>query len=94
MRLGAVHFEDAYEIYIAQMPLLNGATEQSPRVDCADLANRVWRWRIRRDTSQGVYEEMARIKALPAATGMGLAMIGPTILSWAPKSSASATFRK
>ena len=25
-------------------------------------------------------EEMARIRALPAATGMGLAMIGPTIL--------------
>ena len=25
-------------------------------------------------------EEMARIKALPAASGMGLAMIGPTIL--------------
>ena len=80
MRLGAVHFEDAYEIYRT-----DAAIEWRDRAVTRGWTAPTW------PTEYGgggldakhhkvLAEEMARIKALPAATGMGLAMIGPTIL--------------
>ena len=80
MRLGAVHFEDAYEIY-----------QTDPSIAWRDAAaERGWTaptWPteyggggLSGQQAQILSEEMARIKALPPATGMGLAMIGPTLL--------------
>ena len=80
MRLGAVHFEDAYEIYRT-----DAAIEWRDRAYTRGWTAPTW------PTEYGgggldpahhkvLAEEMARIRALPAATGMGLAMIGPTIL--------------
>ncbi|MEM9620707.1 MAG: acyl-CoA dehydrogenase family protein [Pseudomonadota bacterium] len=80
MRLGAIHFEDAYELY--QSDAANAWRDAA--------AARGWtapHW----PTEYGgggldgqhvriLNEEMARIKALPPETGMGLAMIGPTLL--------------
>ena len=42
--------------------------------------------------SRVFWEEMARIKALPASTGMGLAMIGPTILEMGTEEQKHDTF--
>ena len=82
MRLGTIHFEDAYELYQSADALQwRGAA-----------AERGWTaptW----PTEYGggglsgaevavLREEMAKIKALPPATGMGLTMIGPTLLEF------------
>ena len=82
MRLGAVHFEDAYDIY---------------RSDAAyawrdAAAQRGWTapmWPteyggggLSKAETAVLMEEFARIKALPPETGMGLAMIGPTLLEF------------
>ncbi|MEQ8689843.1 MAG: acyl-CoA dehydrogenase family protein [Pseudomonadales bacterium] len=82
MRLGTVHFEDAYELYQSEDALKWRAA----------AAERGWtapHW----PTEYGgggldgahvrvLQEEMARVKALPPAAGMGLAMIGPTLLEF------------
>ena len=80
MRLGSVHFEDAYELYQtdAANSWRDAAAERgwtAPAwpsqyggggMDRAHLS--VWQ------------QELARAKALTPASGMGLAMIGPTLL--------------
>ena len=82
MRLGAVHFEDAYEIY------------QTKEAQAWHEAAAVRGWTAPTwPTEYGgggldhkqiriLQEEMARIRALPPATGMGLTMIGPTLLEF------------
>ena len=82
MRVGAVHFEDAYEIY--QTDDANQWRDQA--------AARGWTaptWPasyggggLNKAEAQVLSQELARIKALPPATGMGLAMIGPTLLEF------------
>ncbi|MEM7100989.1 MAG: acyl-CoA dehydrogenase family protein [Pseudomonadota bacterium] len=82
MRLGAVHFEDAYDIY---------------RTDAASAwraaaAERGWTapmWPaeyggggLDRARAAVLQEELSKVKALPPETGMGLAMIGPTLLEF------------
>ena len=82
MRNRAIHFEDAYEIY---------------NTNDADLwrdkmAERGWTaptWPTEYggggldfEHNRVLQEEMAAIKALPPSAGMGLAMIGPTLLEF------------
>jgi alkylation response protein AidB-like acyl-CoA dehydrogenase len=80
MRLGAVHFEDAYEIYQT-----DAALEWRNRAAARGWTAPAWPAQyggggLEKEQHQILAQEMARIKALPPATGMGLAMIGPTIL--------------
>ncbi len=82
MRLGTVHFEDAYDLY---------QTEDAVAWRHAAAA-RGWTaptWPVEygggglsKAEAQVLNQEMARLKALPPATGMGLAMIGPTLLEF------------
>jgi alkylation response protein AidB-like acyl-CoA dehydrogenase len=80
MRLGAVHFEDAYEVYRT-----DAAIEWRDRAAARGWTAPAWPTQyggggLAKEHHQVLAQEMARIKALPPATGMGLAMIGPTIL--------------
>jgi alkylation response protein AidB-like acyl-CoA dehydrogenase len=82
MRLGTVHFEDAYEIY----------QTDDAKAWLQAAAARGWTaptWPseyggggLSKEQAQILSQEMARVKALPPATGMGLAMIGPTLLEF------------
>ena len=80
MRLGAIHFEDAYELYRTDV-----AIEWRDRALTRGWTAPTWPAEyggggLDAAHQKGLAEEMARMKALPAATGMGLAMIGATIL--------------
>ena len=80
MRLGAVHFEDAYEVYRT-----DAAIEWRDRAAARGWTAPAWPTQyggggLAKEQHQVLAQEMARIKALPPATGMGLAMIGPTLL--------------
>lgn len=80
MRLGAVHFEDAYEVYRT-----DAAINWRDRAAARGWTAPAWPTQyggggLAKEQHQVLAQEMARIKALPPATGMGLAMIGPTIL--------------
>ena len=80
MRIGAVHFEDAYELYQT-----DEAIEWRDRAAAKGWTAPAWPTQyggggLGKDEHRVLAEEMARIKAIPPATGMGLAMIGPTIL--------------
>ncbi len=82
MRNRAVHFEDAFEIY----------NTPDAKLWLDRIAERGWTaptWPeeyggggLDYDTNRVLQEEMAAIKALPAAAGMGLSMIGPTLLEF------------
>ena len=76
MRLGAIHFEDAYELYRT-----DAAIEWRDRALTRGWTAPTWPTEYGGGGLDAAHqkvlaEEMARIKALPAATGMGLAMIG------------------
>ena len=80
MRIGAVHFEDAYELYQT-----DEAIEWRDRAAAKGWTAPAWPTQyggggLGKDEHRVLAEEMSRIKAIPPATGMGLAMIGPTIL--------------
>ncbi len=82
MRLGAVHFEDAYEIYSS-----DDARTWRDRAAARGWTAPTWPSEyggggLSKEEAQVLSQEMARIKALPPATGMGLAMIGPTLLEF------------
>ncbi len=82
MRNRAIHFEDAYEIY--------NTSEADAWRDA--MASRGWTapmWPkeyngggLSYEENKVLQEEMAAIKALPPSAGMGLAMIGPTLLEF------------
>lgn len=82
MRNKAVHFEDAFEIY-------NNTDADSWR---DAMASRGWTapmWPkeyggggLTFEENQVLQQEMASLKALPPSVGMGLAMIGPTLLEF------------
>lgn len=80
LRIGAVHFEDAYELYQTDV-----AIEWRDRAAVRGWTAPAWPTQyggggLSKEQLQILSEEMVRIKAIPPATGMGLAMIGPTIL--------------
>jgi len=82
MRDRSLHFEDADEAY----------DTDDARAWLATMAERGWtapRWPteyggggLDRDHNQVLAQEMAALKALPPAIGMGLSMIGPTLLDF------------
>ena len=85
MRIGAVHFEDAYELYQT-----DEAIEWRDRAAAKGWTAPAWPTQyggggLGKDEHRVLAEEMARIKAIPPATGRGLAMIGPTILELGPE---------
>ena len=80
MRNRSFHWEDAHEVY---------DTDEA-RSWLKVMAERGWTapmWPkeytgggLNREEAQVLAQEMGRIKAIPASTGMGLSMIGPTLL--------------
>ncbi|HEY5647206.1 MAG TPA: acyl-CoA dehydrogenase family protein [Pseudomonadales bacterium] len=82
MRQGNVHFEDAFEVY----------DTDDARLWLDRAAERGWTapaWPkeyggggLSKEEAGILRQEMAAIRALPPATGMGLAMIGPTLLEF------------
>ncbi|MFU8814308.1 MAG: acyl-CoA dehydrogenase family protein [Pseudomonadales bacterium] len=82
MRGRTVHFEDAYDVY----------NTDDARLWLERAAARGWTapgWPeeyggggLSRDEVRVLNQEMAAIRALPPATGMGLSMIGPTLLEF------------
>lgn len=82
MRDRPVHFEDAFDIY-------NTDDARAWRDACAAKGWTAPLWpkeyggaQMSADEYRVLQEEMAAIKALPPETGMGLAMIGPTLLEF------------
>jgi alkylation response protein AidB-like acyl-CoA dehydrogenase len=82
MRQGSVHFEDAYEVY----------NTDDARLWLERAAEKGWTaptWPteyggggLGRQEAAILRQEMAAIRALPPSTGMGLTMIGPTLLEF------------
>ncbi|NKB96977.1 MAG: acyl-CoA dehydrogenase [Pseudomonadales bacterium] len=82
MRLGAVHFEDAYEIYQS-----DAANEWRDAAAARGWTAPAWPTEyggggLARDELRVWQEELIRVKALPPSNGMGLTMIGPTLLEY------------
>ena len=82
MRNKAVHFEDAFEIY-------NTADADKWRDAMAERGLTAPTWPreyggggLSFEENQVLQQEMAAAKALPPSAGMGLAMIGPTLLEF------------
>ncbi len=82
MRNKAVHFEDAFEIY-------NTADADKWRDAMAERGWTAPTWPreyggggLSFEENQVLQQEMAAAKALPPSAGMGLAMIGPTLLEF------------
>ena len=82
MRQGNIHFEDAHEVY----------STDDARLWLERAAERGWTapmWPaeyggggLSKEEGAVLRQEMAAIRALPPASGMGLAMIGPTLLEY------------
>ncbi|MGA1675134.1 MAG: acyl-CoA dehydrogenase family protein [Pseudomonadales bacterium] len=82
MRGRAVHFEDAFEVY----------NTDDARLWLERAVTRGWvapGWPkafggggLSRDEVRALQQEMAALRVLPPAVGMGLAMIGPTIMEF------------
>ncbi len=82
MRQGNVHFEDAFEVY----------NTDDARLWLERAAERGWTaptWPteyggggLNREEAAILRQEMAAIRALPPAAGMGTSMIGPTLLEF------------
>jgi alkylation response protein AidB-like acyl-CoA dehydrogenase len=82
MRNTTVHFEDAYEFYLS-----DDAKLWSERMVEKGWIAPMWPVEyggggLSYEENRVLTEEMATLKILPAATGMGLAMIGPTLLEY------------
>ncbi len=82
MRGRLVHFEDAFEVY----------DTDDARSWLSAMAERGWTaptWPreyggggLAREQARVLYQELNALKALPPAVGMGLSMIGPTLLEF------------
>ena len=82
MRQGTVHFEDANEVYSTE-----DAGLWQDRAATRGWTAPTWPTQyggggMGKDEAMIFGEELARIKALPPSSGMGLAMIGPTLLEY------------
>ncbi len=82
MRNKSVHFEEAHEVYST-----DDAKLWLERAAARGYTAPTWETKyggagLDREHAQVLAEEMAAIKALPPATGMGFVMIGPTLLEF------------
>jgi alkylation response protein AidB-like acyl-CoA dehydrogenase len=82
MRLGAVHFEDAYEVYQTDAAHAWRNAAASRGWTAPSWPTEYGGGGLDRSEVRVWQEEMIRVKALPPATGMGLSMIGPTLLEF------------
>lgn len=82
MRLGTVHFEDAYELYQSEDALKWRAAAAERGWTAPHWPTEYGGGGLDGPHVRVLQEEMARVKALPPAAGMGLAMIGPTLLEF------------
>ncbi len=82
MRLGAVHFEDAYELYQSDDALAWRDAAATRGWTAPTWPTEYGGGGLRGAEVRVLQEEMARIKALPPQAGMGLTMIGPTLLEF------------
>jgi alkylation response protein AidB-like acyl-CoA dehydrogenase len=82
MRQGAVHFEDAYEVYSTDDALLWQERAAARGWTAPTWPTEYGGGGLSKEEAIVFQEEMGRIKALPPSTGMGLAMIGPTLLEF------------
>ena len=82
MRARTLHFEDAHEIYST-----DDARAWLERAAARGYTAPTWDAKyggggLDREKARVLAQEMTAIKALPPATGMGLVMIGPTLLEF------------
>jgi alkylation response protein AidB-like acyl-CoA dehydrogenase len=82
MRQGNIHFEDAHEVYST-----DDAKQWLDRAAERGWTAPMWPKEyggggLSNEEGAVLRQEMAAIRALPPATGMGLAMIGPTLLEY------------
>lgn len=82
MRLGAVHFEDAYELYSTDDALQYRSAAAERGLTAPTWPTEYGGGGLDKEHIAVWQDEMGRIKALPPATGMGLIMIGPTLLEF------------
>jgi alkylation response protein AidB-like acyl-CoA dehydrogenase len=82
MRQGSVHFEDAYEVYSTDDALLWQERAAGRGWTAPTWPTEYGGGGMDKDQAMIFGEELARIKALPPAAGMGVAMIGPTLLEF------------
>ena len=82
MRIGAIHFEDAYELYHSDPALRWRDAAVQKGYTAPTWPTEYGGAGLNRAEAATLMEEMSKIKALPPATGMGLTMIGPTLLEF------------
>ncbi len=82
MRLGAIHFEDAYELYQTDEALAWRDAAAERGWTAPTWPTQYGGGGLDSAHNRVLGEEMARLKALPPSVGMGLTMIGPTILEF------------
>jgi alkylation response protein AidB-like acyl-CoA dehydrogenase len=82
MRLGNVHFEDAFEVYNTDDAALWLERAAERGWTAPTWPKEYGGGGLSRDEAAVLRQEMAAIRALPPATGMGVAMIGPTLLEF------------
>lgn len=82
MRLGTVHFEDAYGVYQTDAAHAWRAAAAARGWTAPHWPTEYGGGGLDGQHIRVLQEEMARVKALPPETGMGLAMIGPTLLEF------------
>lgn len=82
MRLGTIHFEDAYELYQTDAAIAWRDSAASRGLTAPTWPSEYGGAGLSKEEARVFGEELARIKALPPATGMGLIMIGPTLLEF------------
>lgn len=82
MRNNPFHFEDAHEVYSTDDAILWRDRMAAKGWTAPTWPTEYGGGGMDYDTHRVFQEEMAVIKALPGATGMGLAMIGPTLMEY------------
>ena len=82
MRLGSVHFEDAYELYQTDEALAWREAAATRGWTAPHWPTEYGGGGLDNAHVRVLQEEMSAVKALPPAAGMGLVMIGPTLLEF------------
>ena len=82
MRQGTVHFEDAHDVYSTDDANAWLETAAARGWTAPTWPSEYGGGGLSGAQARVLQEEMARIRALPPSTGMGLAMIGPTLLEF------------
>lgn len=82
MRSGTVHFEDADQIYASDEAKAWRASMAEKGWTCPMWPTEYGGGGLSFEENQVLQQELAAIRALPPLTGMGIAMIGPTLLEF------------